>query len=354
MRYRIWAAVGLVTLGVLAYMLYPFGDLLVYSIFVYYIARPLYYRLLSRLKSEWVSAYASIFALALPVVVVVLYTASVASMELGNFMKTTDIPWLSSWSGVINESGKIAGGIDAGSLTDVFSKKDITPTTVVEALSGGLSSLLWDVASRALSVVFKLFLVFVISFYLIVDGGKLRKAFTSVVFPKDDSVEKFFDEVDGELQSVFYGNILTAGVIAVLGALTFNAVNYLSYAIEIPYPMLMGILCGLTSLIPVAGVALIWAPLTFYLILNAAVRGMIGESIIPIALFFTATYLIVDWIPNIMLRPKMTGKKTHKGLLLLAYIFGPIVFGLKGLFLGPMIVVFALNYAEFIMPKLVR
>jgi predicted PurR-regulated permease PerM len=354
MKSKIWAAVGLVTLLVLAYMLYPFRDIAIYSIFVYYIARPLHYRFLSKVRIGWVSAVASILTLALPVVVIVLYTIGVASIELNNFMKTTDVPALSSWSGVINESGRLAGEIDVGGVAGIFSKKDVNATTVVEALSGGLSAMLWDVFSRALSIVFKLFLVFVLSYYLILDGSKLRKAFSGILFPRDDNIDRFFDEVDAELSSVFYGNILTAGVIAVLGALVFNAANYLSTSINIPYPVLMGMLCGLTSLIPVAGVALIWAPLTAYLIINAAAAGMIGESAIPIALFFTATYVIVDWIPNIMLRPRMTGKKTHKGILLLSYIFGPIVFGLKGFFLGPMIVVFALNYAEFILPKLIR
>jgi predicted PurR-regulated permease PerM len=75
---------------------------------------------------------------------------------------------------------------------------------------------------------------------------------------------------------------------------------------------------------------------------------------VSILLFFIATYLLADWLPNMLLRPRMSAGRLHKGLLLLSYIFGPMVFGFKGLFLGPMVLVFAINFAEVVMPEIAR
>ncbi len=48
--------------------------------------------------------------------------------------------------------------------------------------------------------------------------------------------------------------------------------------------------------------------------------------------FLVLTIVVVDTIPDLVLRPYLSGERTHVGLLMLAYIFGPIVFGFYGLF----------------------
>jgi predicted PurR-regulated permease PerM len=203
-----------------------------------------------------------------------------------------------------------------------------------------------------LQFILALFMVFVVSFYLLSDGSKLRDWFKRTFFGDGKTFDAFFNEVDRDLSDVYIGNMLTAGVIAVLGSLVFSITNAISGSIAIPHPNLLGLLCGVTSLIPIAGVSLVWAPLTLYLILSAAVEGALTQSLPAIILFFLATFFIVDWLPNMLLRPRISSQKLHKGLLLLSYIFGPIVFGLKGVFLGPMILVLAADFSQIILPKL--
>jgi len=349
---KLWILIGLATALMLAYMLHPFTGILVYSIFVYYITRPLYERILPTLKSKSVSAIASIVILALPVILVIMYTIGVASVEMNKFLAETDFQSVYNLE-MLNETTNIAGTIKLGELLNIMSaKKDISNTAIALASNAGNVAL--TVISGAFNVLFSLFLVFVITFYLLIDGSEVRSWLKKTLLPKESLVDRFLDELDFDLSNVFHGNILTAGVIAVIASILFTVIGYTSNIISIPYPVLLGILCGIASFIPVVGVALVWLPLTIYLTADAYIKGMLPDSTTSILLFFTATYLLADWLPNMLLRPRMSAGRLHKGLLLLSYIFGPMVFGFKGLFLGPMVLVFAINFAEVVMPELVR
>jgi predicted PurR-regulated permease PerM len=68
--------------------------------------------------------------------------------------------------------------------------------------------------------------------------------------------------------------------------------------------------------------------------------------LVYVAGFLAVAVVVVDTIPDIVLRPYFSGKTTHVGLLMLAYIFGPVVFGFHGLFLAPIILVLALTFAD--------
>ena len=68
--------------------------------------------------------------------------------------------------------------------------------------------------------------------------------------------------------------------------------------------------------------------------------------------FLLLAIVVVDTIPDIVLRPYLSGDTTHVGLLMLAYIFGPVVLGFYGLFFAPMVLVIALTFADTALPRL--
>jgi predicted PurR-regulated permease PerM len=370
MNHKNWIMVGALTLLALVYMLYPFAGLLVYSVFVYYIARPVYSRLLAKVNNKSICAFASLFLVALPIVLIITYTIGVAAMDMQNFLSTTDIPSLQSSEALINETGRFVGDISTfttgvttstnvtinGSKTEgllsLTSGQGDLKGRIIQALPGALGSVVMGMVSVALEFLFSLFLILVISFYLLIDGEVGIRWLEGTVFPNDGSIDAFISGVDEDLSTIFLGSILNAGVVAVVGALLFTIVNNTSSVIAIPYPVLLGILCGITSLIPIAGGALVYIPLAIYLLIKAAAEQTFGLSVVSIILFTAACYAIVDWLPNNILKPMITSRKIHKGLLLLSYIFGPAVFGLKGLFLGPMILVVAVRFADIVLPKL--
>ena len=68
--------------------------------------------------------------------------------------------------------------------------------------------------------------------------------------------------------------------------------------------------------------------------------------------FLVLSVVIVDTIPDFVLRPYFSGERTHVELSMLAYIFGPIVFGFYGLFFAPIVLVLALTFADTALPRL--
>jgi predicted PurR-regulated permease PerM len=102
-----WLFVGLLISLMVAYMLFPFAGIIVYSIFIYYLARPAYRRLLLHVKSEGLCAFAALMLLALPVVLILTYTLGVTSIEIGNLMALGGgLPQLQSIDGLVNETNR--------------------------------------------------------------------------------------------------------------------------------------------------------------------------------------------------------------------------------------------------------
>jgi hypothetical protein len=71
------------------------------------------------------------------------------------------------------------------------------------------------------------------------------------------------------------------------------------------------------------------------------------------AVFFAVSLVVVDTIPDLVLRPYVSGRNLHVGLVMLAYIFGPLLFGWYGIFLGPMILVLVVHFVRIVLPELV-
>lgn len=342
-----WIVLGVLSAYLLYLMVFPFIDVLVYSVFVYYVGRPLYKRLERRLRSHSVSAFITLFLLLLPVTVVVVYGLGVASIELLNFMRAMDIPYAQAINKVVADYSAVASEVKPGQLFDMFMKD--------QNLKGA-----WDISTgillSAMGIIFRLMLMFTIALYLMMDGGHLRDWAVRTIHPeKSEMAERFFNDVDRDLHGVFFGSILTALFIAVMGALVFGGLNNIAPAMmKIPYTMLLGMVCGIVSLVPAVGVALFWVPATLVLAANAYVNGVLFTQGWFVLVFAASTAVLVDWGPNLLFKPRVSGKNIHPGLMMMAYLLGPIAFGLAGLFIGPIVLVVFLNFARTVLPELRR
>ena len=106
-----------------------------------------------------------------------------------------------------------------------------------------------------------------------------------------------------------------------------------------PSPVIWAVITALVSLIPMLGAALVWLPtgiITLFL-------GNIWQGLLII--IFGA--LVVSTIDN-FLRPKLVGDETslHPILVFLSTLGGIALFGLAGILLGPIIVVFFVSLLD--------
>ena len=97
---------------------------------------------------------------------------------------------------------------------------------------------------------------------------------------------------------------------------------------------------------------IVYVPVAILLAVEALIHN---PALIWFPLVFAAVSLvIIDTIPDLILRPYVSGRDLHTGAVMIAYIIGPLLFGWYGLFLGPLILVLVVQFARILLPELIR
>ncbi|WP_254535000.1 AI-2E family transporter [Halomarina litorea] len=335
-----WGIVGLLLGVALLYVVYSFVGTFVFGVFIYYSTRPVYNRLKRRVYPPSLAAAISLFVLALPAILLFVYTLAIGIQEIARLLAS--------------------GAVDLGPLEPLIERYlDISsivedPSSLLENPS--LRDAFQAVFDQALGYVgfignalLHLFVMLAIAFYLLRDGPRLSRWVTGRFGDDRGVFEEYTRAVDTDLASVFFGNILNAIITGVIGALAYTMLNEIAPGVRIPYPTLLGLLTGVASLIPVVGMKLVYFPVTGYLVARA-VPG--GEGLWFAAVFFAVSFVVVDAVPDFVLRPYVSGRNLHIGMVMFAYIFGPLLFGWYGIFLGPVLLVLVFHFARIVLPVL--
>ena len=332
-----WWVVALLFGAVTAWVLLTYVGTFVLGLFLYYVARPAYRRFHTQLRPS-IAAGTALLVLAVPVVLLMAYTLAIAAQELARLQRTVDLgpltnqlePYLDV-SGVVQDPQMLLRNpdiVDAGQL-------------VAEGALGYI-----PIVGTAL---INVFIALAVAFYLLRDDDRLGRWVGETFDDQQEFLTVYLREVDEDLSSVFFGNILNAIAIAVVAAFVYTVLNVFAPAEGIPYPALIAVLAGAASLIPVVGMKLVYVPLAIGLFARAI---LMGNPLWFPTVFAAATVVFVDFIPDLVLRPYVSGRNLHVGLVMIAYIIGPLLFGWYGLFLGPLLLVVIYHFARLILPVL--
>ncbi len=337
-----WWAIAAALAGVVGYLLFSFIGTFVFGIFVYYATRPIYRRIKRFLPNRSLAAAVSLLALALPALLLAFYTIAIALQELNNFLDTRDVgihPLEQLLAPYFDISAVIADPLSLAAGPDTMQ----TLQTVIQEASTylgffGLGAL-------------HLFIIIILAFYLLRDDYRLAAWWRRRFADSEGVMEAYMARVDQDFSNIFFGNILNAALTGIIGAAAYSFLNLLSPAgIAVPYPALLGLLTGVASLIPVIGIKIIYVPGAIYLFVRTG--GEPGLLWFPVV-FVAVSFVIVDVIPDLVLRPYVSGRNLHLGMVMLAYIFGPLLFGWYGLFFGPMLLVLLVHFVALVLPELV-
>jgi len=342
----LWLLAGIVLLSVIGYVLSSFIGLVVVGLFVYYAARPVYRRLVDRIGHPTVAAGLSIIALVLPAFLLVGYALLIVSREL---RRLTNVAAL----------GPQQLGIDPETYSRLTDPSFLLSPEARELVTGELSgSILQSVVSLAETattlgiILINLLAIVVFAFYLLRDDDRLVDWVHATFDTRETVFEEFLQAVDRDLSSIFFGNILNAIITGTIAVIAYSVLNVFAPAgAAIPAAALVGLLAGAASLIPIVGMKIIYVPVGLYM----AARGVVttgGESLWFVVLFGVVSVIVVDSIPDFLLRPYVSGKNVHIGSLMLAYILGPLFFGWYGLFLMPALLVVVVQFAVIVVPLL--
>ena len=338
-----WWLLALALAGVVAFVVVTFIGTFVFGLFLYYATRPIYVRLKRRVRPPSLAAGLSLFALALPALLLLAYALAIALQEVSRLANLYDLTAIETVLGPY---------LDVSAI----------PVTPAELATGdGLAALSAAIQSATTYVGFlgtgalHLFVMIAIAFYLLRDDHKLARWGGRRFADEAGVLESYVRAVDRSFHQVFFGNILNAAMTGTIGAVVYSLLDLAAPAAlpgGIPYPTLLGLLAGAASLIPIVGMKLVYFPAGVYLLVLAFLEGGPTALWYPIA-FFVLSFVVVDTIPDLVLRPYVSGRSLHVGMLMLAYIFGPLLFGWYGIFLGPMLLVLVVQFVRLVLPELI-
>ena len=349
-RLALWT----ITLGILIglwFFFWDFTQILILGLFIYYVTRPLFERIHTRIENRTVAVAVSIVAVALPVLLILGWTLTILFQVIADFLSPeTQAQFEEFVTPYLEILAATEGGDNIIELlvTDPiqFFQTDLG-VLVTQVLEGLLASL-GVIASIGLEG----FIVLVIVFYLLRDDYRIAAWARRTFARKGGIVETYLVAVDLDLKNVFFGNILNAlftGLIAVVTYLLLNTIA--PSVVTIPQAAFVGVLVGVASLVPVVGIKLVTWPIGAFLIARSL---LIDPNTIwfPV-LFFIVSFVVVDYIPDQLLRPYVSGRGIHVGVIMLAYLFGPLLFGWYGIFMGPFLVVLVFEFGRIVVPWLV-
>jgi len=344
-----WWAVAAVLFAALAMVVYTYIGTFVLGLFVYYATRRIHRRMRERVSPPSLAAVVSLLTISAPVLLLLGYTVVIGAEELAAvapdalaytaaFEPYMDVEWIQDPQqilGLITENPQRL--LEFGSAEGIKEAVDVFTTYL----------------GVIVNVLVHLFVALAIGFYLLRDDQRASQWFRSEFAEDGSATAAYLTAVDRNLESIYFGNILFAAANAVVGTVVYNAVNLAAPpGLGVPVPTLLGLLTGAGSLVPVVGMKIVWVPVALYLIVVAAVTD---PSLLWFGILFAGiVFLFVDTVPEILLRPYISGRDLHVGLVLFAYIFGPLLFGWYGLFLGPLIIVLVVEFTRIILPELVR
>ena len=170
----------------------------------------------------------------------------------------------------------------------------------------------------------------IIGFFLIVNFDNSSNLFNFIPRKFRKTTVALLDEVNVSLRSYVKGAVIDCGLIFVLSSLAF-------WAVGLQAPMLFGLFCGLTNIIPYAGPYIGGAPAVIVGLTQSPTIGILTLIIIAVIQFLEGNFLQ----PLIMSKTtKLHPVTIILGLLVFGYFFGivgmlistPVIAALKTVF----------------------
>lgn len=207
-------------------------------------------------------------------------------------------------------------------LSDFNLQAELTPW--IKKISHPVVSMGKDSLSNVFVFITNTVVTFFTLFYLFRGDRSLRHNLAMILPLNSNQVERLITGIDNSIIANIHGCVAVAVAQGVLTGLAFLVLG-------IPDPILWGIVTGVLSMLPVIGSAAVWGPAAVLMFVNGSwLKGM--------ALLIWGA-VVVAQIDNVV-RPYIVSKRSamHPLAVFVSLMGGVAVFGVLGLFLGPVIV----------------
>lgn len=185
----------------------------------------------------------------------------------------------------------------------------------------------------AIGTVVSFAIVLFLLFFFLRDGAAMLHRLVKLV-PMDDARKRKLVQFLGAVtRAVVFGTLLTA-------LLQGTLVGVGLAIVQLPSPVVFGVLGAVAALLPMAGTALVWGPAAIYL----ATQGRYGAAIFLV--IWGA--LLVSLMDNFLKPLLISGRAAVPTLAAFLGVLGGLAaFGAVGMFLGPVLLALALALLRF-------
>lgn len=311
----------------LGWILWPFYGTIMWGAIIALLFRPVYRRLLARLK--WHRTLAALLTLLLVLLLVVLPFALLTAA----LAREAALVYAQLQSGELNPALYFHGIFDAlpvwvTALLDRvglvnFATLQRRMATMLAQSSQFIATQAFGIGQLSFEFVVGVFITLYLAFFLIRDGDGLalavRRAIPLAPEYKRELIEKFTTVIRATVK----GNLVVAAIQGALGGIAF-------WYLDVRGALLWAVLMAFLSLLPAVGAGLVWLPVALYFF----VTGAIWQGVALCAW----GVLVIGLIDN-LLRPILVGKDTRMPdfVVLITTLGGMAVFGVNGFVIGPTI-----------------
>lgn len=320
----------------------PVIVILLSSILLAYISFPLYKRLMKKIPHKSFSIFLSL----LIIFIIILIPFSFLAFEITK----QGYSFYNSLSNKV-EKGELFGYGCTGTESKVcsllnqaerFSSKQLSKIGFDTQLQKFLPILQEKITGFLLSIpviIAEIFLTFIMAFYILTDWESILKKIVYILPMRTKTTNRLVKQFGNITHTVIYAQLFVALVQGIIGAVGF-------YLFGVPFPIILGMMMAFCALIPTFGTAIIWFPASLFLILSGIFSHDYWTLISGIGLFGYGL-LIISTIDNILLAKIVHKKaKVNQMLIIIGVIGGASMFGVMGIFIGPILLPLLMTYFE--------
>lgn len=326
----------MVAIGLLFYIIWSFVTVLFVGAILTISFYPMYKRILKAFRGwKKTSAMVSLFIVILVILVPLTIFVSLLTIEATDALGMIKVK---VESGMFDKYLQWdAGGyfydlkIKLDSVIDLNSL-NIKETIVnwSKALSGFLVDQTKNIAVGISSLLIGIIVMLFSMYYFFKDGEEIVDKIGSLSPLPSVYETELFKKIASMVKAVVFGVFLTSIVQGIVGGIGFTIAG-------IANPIFWATVIAFFSLVPVVGTAIIWVPASIILVI-------LGEYGTAIFLFLWGMF-VIGGVDNI-LRPYLIGgkAKTYPLLTFLVVLGGVLTLGLKGVVIGPLILIILMSF----------
>ncbi len=304
------------------WMVWPFADAILWGLFTAYFLHYLADRLNERIQNRTITTGIMIILL--------IGFVSLLSLMVITSVNTNQIQSVTAdFTSMLNNSVDL--------LFQFFDLPEALATdvkTAINDITTPTSEHFIDMIGEIPTILVNLLIYLVVAAFLVKDGKVFRTELFNTIDRIPDEYRHVTLSIVYSVDQLFRGVFLTYLTVALaVGALATLGF----YLLGVQFYWIWGLIIGAFAFFPIVSAPMVYVPLAlFYIAHDAFWWGVI---------ILTYGIVVLNTLPEVVFRPYMAAHQTqeHPLILFVGFIIGPLVMGLKGVILGPMILVITKN-----------